>query len=292
MAPRFASPPQPLSAAQIIAYYDECWSERMLRGHNAESLAIHFGLYDTQELSAEAAKARLNDALLEALDHDDGPCRLLDLGCGVGGTAFHLARHKQAWSFVGANVSPHQVAHAQKLARERELSARTQFVLTDYHDFADITPTFDAAYAIESLCHATARPVVLRNVATVLRQGAPFVVIDFFRTERNLPDATSQAQYEAVKAGFCIHDYYDAGLPDALLAAGFVDVSTSNATDAVLPGVQRSARTAKEALSTGVASDRWKAHFKTCAALEPLLKTRLLEYRIVRAVVGPSARMQ
>lgn len=47
--------------------------------------------------------------------HDGSPGRALDLGCGPGTTAIHLARH--GWHTVGVDFAPNAIARARKRAR-------------------------------------------------------------------------------------------------------------------------------------------------------------------------------
>ena len=90
---------------EIVRYYDVCWSERIRKGHNATSLAIHFGYYRTGRESTEQAKLELNRLLGEQLEIGDAPFVLLDAGCGVGGTSIDLAQRFPRLKMAGVNLS-------------------------------------------------------------------------------------------------------------------------------------------------------------------------------------------
>lgn len=109
----------------------------------------------------------------------------------------------------------------------------------------------------------------------MLKSRASLVVIDFIRTRRPFPDQELARHYADVKRGFWIHDYDDEDFAKCLETARFGEITALNLTSKVLPGVQRSARLAARALRNCTRSEKWKAHFKTCISLEPLLEAGL-----------------
>lgn len=108
-----------------------------------------------------------------------GPeARLLDVGCGSGGPALHLARIAGA-SVVGIDRVEEGIATATRLAGERGLAGRARFVQTDAAGplpFAD--GSFDAVLSIDAMCHLPNRLEILREWHRVSAPGARVLFTD------------------------------------------------------------------------------------------------------------------
>jgi len=114
--------------------------------------------------------------LAEARSLGQAP-RLLDLGCGVGATLFHLLAGAPHSTGVGLTLSPLQA----QLAARRAPSAAS-ILEADFHHLP-LAPVFDLAYAIEAFVHAESPENFLSEAARVLRLGGKLVLIDDFRGE-------------------------------------------------------------------------------------------------------------
>ena len=86
-----------------------------------EAVAIHRKLWAPGMETPAAAAAHINDlvaqAAVDALGHE--PSSVTDLGCGVGGSLFHLARCWPHSKLTGYTLSHAQVQIAQALASQR-----------------------------------------------------------------------------------------------------------------------------------------------------------------------------
>src|SRR5207244_10334107 len=74
----------------IQHYYDETWHDYRWLWLNPSNYAIHFGYWDDRTRKHADALNRLNAALAERIGIQHG-ARILDAGCGVGGSAIWLA---------------------------------------------------------------------------------------------------------------------------------------------------------------------------------------------------------
>ncbi len=105
--------------------------------------------------------------------------RVLDAGCGLGGTCFHFARRFGSVC-EGLTLSPTQAARATRMAEALGLSASCRFRVASYDD-----PLPDGAYdlivAIESLAHSPDPARSLANLARSLAPGGRVVVVDDVR---------------------------------------------------------------------------------------------------------------
>jgi SAM-dependent methyltransferase len=108
-------------------------------------------------------------ALLHALALDSAH-RLVDLGCGCGGFAVHIAQQTGA-TVVGIDTSTVAIAQAQALAERRGLRSRATFLESD----AAATPLpahiFDGALCLDALQMMPKPAAVLAEIARLLRPG-------------------------------------------------------------------------------------------------------------------------
>lgn len=103
---------------------------------------------------------------------------LLDVGCGSGGPALHLAKTKGA-SVVGIDLLEEGIATATRLAEERGLGDRARFVRVDAGarlPFDD--QSFDAVISIDVMCHLPNRADILREWRRVTAPGARVLFTD------------------------------------------------------------------------------------------------------------------
>jgi sterol 24-C-methyltransferase len=104
--------------------------------------------------------------------------RVLDVGCGVGRPALTIAAHSGA-AVTGLNISPDQLPIARDLAAQRRLSELVRFVGGDAMKMPFQADSFDAAYVIQSMCHAPDKRTVYREIARVVRPRGVFLGNDW-----------------------------------------------------------------------------------------------------------------
>jgi sterol 24-C-methyltransferase len=104
--------------------------------------------------------------------------RVLDVGCGVGRPALTIAAHSGA-AVTGVNIAPNQLPIARKLAAQRGLSELVRFVGGDAMKMPFQPDAFDAAYVIQSMCHAPDKRAAYREIARVVRPRGVFLGNDW-----------------------------------------------------------------------------------------------------------------
>jgi SAM-dependent methyltransferase len=169
--------------ADTAALYD--WLSRFnllanlrLFGHPRADLTMHKALRIPDEAAAAygVAERRLFvvDKALAAAALPPAP-RVLDAGCGFGGTVFRW-RERAGGSYDGLTVSRVQWRVARREARRRGLAGHCRFHLRSYD--APIAGGYDAVVAIEALIHSPRFERTFANLAGALRPGGRLVLVE------------------------------------------------------------------------------------------------------------------
>ncbi|MFI1798102.1 SAM-dependent methyltransferase [Streptomyces sp. NPDC020379] len=145
---------------------------------HAEGGYMHGGYWAGPDVptSVEEAGDRLTDHVSERLGLTPGE-RVLDVGSGNGKATLRIAaRHRV--KATGVSINPYQVSLSRELA-EKEGDDTTEFHIGDMLALPFPDGSFDACYAIESICHALERTDVFTEIARILRPGGRVTVTDF-----------------------------------------------------------------------------------------------------------------
>jgi ubiquinone/menaquinone biosynthesis C-methylase UbiE len=103
---------------------------------------------------------------------------VLEIGCGSGGYALHLAE-SVGCQLVGLDLNGPGVRNANQLAAARALASRVRFEQCDASKnlpFED--NTFDAVFSNDVLCHLPGRAKVLCEMFRVVKQGGRVLFSD------------------------------------------------------------------------------------------------------------------
>ncbi|CAI7618812.1 unnamed protein product [Penicillium bialowiezense] len=195
--------------------------------------------------------------------------KVLDLGCGRGRVAAHMAQHTGA-HVTGLNIDPNQVEQATSFNAERGL--QNNFVTQDFNDlplpFAN--DSFDAFYQIQALSLCKDLPALFREIFRVVKPGSKISLLDWM----SLPDydASNPEHAELMRrvkpligaVGTPTQDI----LENALKEAGFDIVRSQNAS---IDGLQAPLidtvdvyfRTLRQAILALVKVHVLPRHFKT-----------------------------
>lgn len=268
----------------VATYYDRLlrWNRVARRfgyGGGADALTVHRALADPRA-DGRPTVTRLHDLLLDRL----GPCgaRVLDAGCGLGGTMIALAVALDA-RCTGVTVSGDQARTANAAASQRGLDDRIRALVGTY----DEPPggPFDIVVAIESLAHSVDPARSVSALARVLAPGGVLVVVD------DMPDAAAAgaAELDTFKRGWACPVLWSAdAFTEAFTREGLTLTEDLDLTPecrprsewrvALLVGLNRACRwLAPAALKQVLDSHRGGL------ALERLLRRRQVRYRLLVA---------
>lgn len=222
---------------EIIRYYEQTWHDYSAMWFDRKSRALHFGYYD--ETVVTHAQALLNANRILASFAAVGPGdRVLDAGCGIGGSTCWLAEHRSAEA-IGITPVMRQVRKARELAAGRGLSKRTQFICADYLNTPFAEASFDVVWALESLCHAADKAAFYREASRLLRPGGRLVVAEYMRLKRPCA-AAEEALLREWFSGWSMPDLATRHEHEqAASAAGLNSISVVDMTPAVAKSLRR-----------------------------------------------------
>lgn len=139
---------------------------------------IHDGYYITGRESQPEAQENLVRFLAEKAGIGRG-AKILDVGCGVGGSSIWLAKNLAAQT-VGITISPVQLDIATKLAREQE--AKSTFLLMNAEQM-DFPEPFDFIWVVAALTHFHHQENFLKSAAGLLKNQGKIIIYDWTLAE-------------------------------------------------------------------------------------------------------------
>jgi cyclopropane fatty-acyl-phospholipid synthase-like methyltransferase len=127
-----------------------------------------------RQYAERSAQQYTEDFALAAAKLPSSP-RVLDAGCGFGGTIFRW--HELAGGdYDGLTLSRVQWKVARREGRRRGLLGHCHFHLKSYDD--PLPSAYDAVVAIEALIHSPSLPWTIGNLARALKPGGRLVLVE------------------------------------------------------------------------------------------------------------------
>lgn len=267
-------------------YYDRLlrWTAvaRLLGyGGGRDTLTVHRALADPG-LGGKPTPTRLHDVLVESLPPLASP-RVLDAGCGLGGTLLHLAQ-RLGGTFTGLTLSEQQARIGREAAARAGLQDRIDIHVRSY----DSPPEqqFDLIVAIESLAHSPDPATSVRALASRLAPGGVMAIVD------DKPEAAAHGSRDLAlfKSGWRLpvlwgSEHYDA----ALREHGLTPIANHDLTPHVRPrslGQIRRLELLNRLAHRIVPNEGFRAMLDSYhggLALERLYRRALMKYRLLIA---------
>ena len=135
---------------------------------------IHHGYFETCEETPISAQETLINKLVGLI----GVCaqdKILDVGCGIGGSSFYLAKHYGA-IVTGISLSQKQIEIAQRYAQTNAVK-HTHFTVEDALSMASIpSNSFDTVWALESCEQFYDKRLFIEQAFRVLKPGGKLML--------------------------------------------------------------------------------------------------------------------
>ena len=151
---------------------------------------------------------------------------VLDIGCGCGGGAFHLARNYSAKSVIGIDVEPRVIKRANELAQKNCLTERTNFQVVKPGPLIFTENQFDIVFSKDAFLHIADKEELAVGVSRIIRPGGRLVASDWMRSN-DAPLSDEMTEYiaaEGMEMHMCSLNRYC----EALVSAGFVDIEVKD----------------------------------------------------------------
>ncbi len=145
-----------------------------------KSLAIHYGYWDKKVKSFSQSLQRMNEIMAEAAEIKQTD-KVLDAGCGVGGSSFYLAQ-TFGCTVIGITLSERQSQQFNINAKNKGLSDLAECNVMDYNNTDFPNKNFDVIWACESICYADDKEQFIKEAFRLLKPGGRLVVADGFVT--------------------------------------------------------------------------------------------------------------
>ncbi|HKR82852.1 MAG TPA: methyltransferase domain-containing protein [Terriglobales bacterium] len=105
-------------------------------------------------------------------------CMVLELGCGSGGYALHVAENVDC-TILGLDINESGVRNANQLAVARNLAPRVRFEQCDISaGIPSEDSAFEAVFSNDVLCHLPGRLSILRDIFRVLKPSGRLLFSD------------------------------------------------------------------------------------------------------------------
>jgi sarcosine/dimethylglycine N-methyltransferase len=189
-----SDPVEPRQVAETKAFYEGRLRDALERLSGEH---LHLGLFEHPEEPRERALARATATMAEGLGLGPGS-RVLEVACGVGAAARHLAG-RYGCRVLATNISRRQLALGRELTAAAGLSHLVDFAEADFHALDHPDASFQCWWCQEALLHSPDKARVLAEARRVLAPGGLMVLSDL-----TVPAATSDQDrariYERVQS--------------------------------------------------------------------------------------------
>lgn len=188
---------------------------------------------------AQPGPPRLQDKLLMELRIAesagiDAACTVLDVGCGVGGPACHLAQRTGA-RFFGLTPVAEQLELARRKAADQGLQDRVSFTLGTAQSLPFDDASIDVVLFFESACHFPDRLQFFREAYRVLRPDGRLAGEDWLATWPSTRGDEADLWHRAIEGRWAIPNLGSLkSYADGMRGAGFDNIEAVDLRDEML----------------------------------------------------------
>ena len=166
-----------ISSGTVASAYDAWTQDKLLERLWGEH--IHLGFYSSgkKNIDFRNAKVQFVHELVKwsGLDKLPKGSRILDVGCGIGGSSRILAKY-YGFNVMGITISPAQVKRARELT---PTGLNGSFRVMDALDLKFEDRSFDAVWRVEAGAHMNDRKTFAHEMLRSLRPGGYLALADW-----------------------------------------------------------------------------------------------------------------
>ena len=218
--------------ARIINYYEIAQRYYKL-AWCGNTYGLHYGIWADGVRTRHQAITKENEVLADLAGIKEGD-RVLDAGCGIGGSGIWLAKNRGA-TVVGLNIVQKQLTEGEDLVRKKGLSAKVTFELGDYQNIPLLDESFDVYWSCESIEHATDVKTAISEAFRILKPGGRLVMAATFLGRKNISEKERRQMKVGQDVSGCFNDFHTAEyVTDAMRNSGFTNIENTDMTDKVM----------------------------------------------------------
>lgn len=224
---------------EVKDYYDYTINLYKVFWHG-DTRAVHCGIWDKDTKNLHEALLNTNKFLADQANIKSGD-KVLDAGCGVGGSVFWLLKNKSIRA-VGITISKKQLNKAKELQKRLGIQGEIEFYLKDYSKTNFPDASFDIVWAIESVCHAISKRDFLKEAHRLLKPGGRLVIADGF-LEHEPSNTLEKKKLANFLKGLVLDNLVTATeFECSMNDIGFTNIKNMDKTEAILPTAIRMTR--------------------------------------------------
>ena len=165
------------SVNSVASSYDSWTNDRLLENLWGEH--IHLGFYEKPRLKKDFRKAKID--FVHELVHWSGlnklpkGSRVLDVGCGIGGSA-RILSNDYGFDVVGISISQEQIKRANELTNNHNFC---RFEVMNALDLKFPKGSFDGVWSVEAGPHIIDKQKFADEMLRVLRPGGVLAIADW-----------------------------------------------------------------------------------------------------------------
>ncbi len=223
---------------KVIKYYNSTVIDYKLLWTGSKDLAMHYGYYDEKTKSHYDSLIKMNQVLasLASISKDD---KVLDAGCGYGGSAMWLARNIGCQT-SGISPVPYQIKEANEFAKKYNILEKVNFVTGDYSHSSFPDSSFTVIWGLESIVHAERKRDFINESHRLLKAGGRILISEYMLRENPpLSDEENKFIYPWLKGWAMPNLLMPGEYKRLLLDAGFKNIKIHDLTENVRPSLRR-----------------------------------------------------
>ncbi len=242
---------------ELISYYQEATEDYRFWSENYH---MHFGFYKRgmNPFDLETMLLQMTKEVFERLEIiqakekrivSNQEIKAIDLGCGVGTSARYFAQIYPFAKITAVTLLKEQIELGKYLIQKeikegiiknKDIQENINFVQTDYTNTPFMNKNFDAAYAIESSCHAKGKDKfeLLKETSRILKSGGRLVIADGFLKHGNKLPFLVEKAYQKTCQCWAVPEMAQLNpFIEALEKLGFENIKVEDMSWKVAPSV-------------------------------------------------------